>query len=264
MKIRLFYILIIGIFCSCSPVKENKSYLKNEFSNVKKFNTNDFKIYVFNLCEVYKMKIDNSERFCKCPEKFYDVAKTDSIKKIEELYLLKHRKTDLVLYLTTKSHKYISNKQKGFLNDRELYEDNIVLRDIESIYIGEYDDDSKIIHFPSFKDQNDIILRFEKYNYPDKIVLDQANIATAENNYDISSPIPLKSIFKEDLVYNNSSKYKITYTYKDTLRLVDRIFITSKKGEVGLSFGFQNMEYFYEVNAKNIKFHPNYSLIQVH
>lgn len=264
MKNVIFCLTLIYILFSCSPIKENKNYLSKEFKNIKRFNTNDFKTYVFNLCESYKKEVDNAERFCECPENFYDIAKQDSIKKIEELYLLKHRKTDLVLYFTTKSHKYISNEQKGFLNDRELFENNIVLKDIESIYIGRYDDDSKLIHFPSQKNQNDIILLFEKYEYPDKIVFHEANIATAENKYDISTPISLKSIFKEELIYNRENNYNISYTYKDTLRIVDRIFITSKKGEIGLTFGFKNLNSFYEVKNKDIKYHPNYSLIQTH
>jgi hypothetical protein len=219
---------------------------------------------VFNLCEIYKKEVDNAERFCKCPDSFYDVAKGDSIKKIEELYLLIHRKTDLVFYLTTKSHKYISNDQKGFLNDRKLYENNIVLKDIESIYIGRYDSVNQLIHFPSFKDEKDIILNFQKDTPSDNITFTRANLATAENNFDISEPIGLDKLFNEKLIYKRRSDYKMSYRYKDTLRIVDRIYITSKKGEIGVMLGFSNLNDYFDFKNHNIKYHPNYSLIQRH
>lgn len=264
MKKISILIVISFLTFSCSSLKPIAKKELEEYKNAKKFNKNDFKIYVFNMCEKYSKDVKNTERFCECPDDFYDVAKQDQIKKIEELYLLMHRKTDLVLYFTTKSHKYIYEDLKGFLNDPNIYKDNIALEQIEGIYIGRYDINNHLIHFPSYKDRNDIILHFDENEYPKQILFKKANVATAENDYDISEPIILDSVFKEKLTYKLKNDFSIKYYKKQITKVVDKMFITSKKGKVNISFGFNDFDGFYKLNSKKIKYYPNYSLIQTH
>jgi hypothetical protein len=262
-KVAVLFMLTLFTF-SCGSLQSMKKKELEEFKNVKKFNLNDFRVYVFNICEKYGKGVDKIERFCECPDDFYKVALQDQVMKVEELYLLMHRKTDLVLYLTTESHKYIRNDLTDFLNDPTIYKDNIALEEIESIFIGKYDLKNNLIHFPSYKDDKDIILHFDSDEYPKQILLNKANIATAENDYDIAETIPLTSTFKEKLKYKLESNYSIRYYNEKVTRNVDSIFIISEKGEVSVAFGFSDYPNFFKLTGSEVKYHPNFSLIQTH
>jgi uncharacterized protein (DUF488 family) len=269
MKKTLILILVILVNISCNSLRLRDQ--NQEYKNVKRFNISDFKTYVFNICEKYGEEIESSKRFCECPDGFYDVAQEQKIRKVEELYLLSHRNTDLVLYLTTTSHKYIYRKADGFLNDPKKFKNNIVLNEIESIYIGRKDTIAGFIHFPSYKDSNDIILHFDEEKFKEKIHLTSANLATSENDYDISEEISLDSLFSQELVYkyqeNMTLKFykKVKSKRKDEIEMeLNRIFITSKKGKVDILLGFDSNENLYKYNKMKVKYHPNFSLIQVH
>lgn len=269
-KVSVFIAITLFTF-SCSSLKliENDELL--EYKKIKKYNITDFKTYVFNICEKYGDTIDNSKRFGECTDDFFDVAQKKEIRKVEELYLLSHRKTDLVLYFTTTSHKYIYKEPNGFLNDPEKFKNNIVLNEIENVYIGRKDTIAGFIHFPSYKDSNDIILHFDKEKYPENIFLTSANLATAENDYDISEEIPLDSVFNQKLVYKYNKNMTIKFYKKAKSRQekeiameLDGIFITSKKGKVEILLGFSNNEKLYQYSKMKVKYHPNFSLIQEH
>ncbi|MEM6687086.1 MAG: hypothetical protein AAF617_15000 [Bacteroidota bacterium] len=262
-KIYIIASLVL-LAIGCSPWNSmNKAELE-EYKNLKKFDANDFRIYVFNLCEKYAKEVENIERFCKCPDDFYNVALKDSVKKIEELYLLLHRKTDLALYFTTESHKYIREDLTGFLNSPALHENKIALEKVESIYIGRHDDSNDLIHFPSYQDEKDIILHYTKDQSTGEIFFYQGNIATAENDYDIAEPILLDSVFNEKLIYKLAPEYRIAYHNAEMTANADWIFIFSDRGKVGITFGFSNLDDFYKVESDRIRYHPNYSLIQTH
>ncbi len=271
MKKEAVIILIILLNLSCSSLTTFKKSDLLEFKNIKRFNISDFKTYVFNICEKYGKEIDNSKRFCECPDNFFDVAQEQQIRKVEELYLLIHRETDMVLYLTTTSHKYIYKKPDGFLNDPEKFKDNIVLNEIENIYIGRKDTISGLIHFPSFKDKNDIILHYDRSKFPESVLLTSGNLATAENDYDISEEIPLSDVFNQELIYKHNKRMsfkfyrKVKKTLKEEMAMeVDRLLITSKKGKVDVLFGFNNIETPFQYSKVSVRYHPNFSLIREH
>lgn len=267
----LLLICAVIFFSSCSSLRLVDENEFSKYKKIKRFNVSDFQTYIFNICEKYSDDIASTERFCDCPDDFFEIAQEKKIRKVEELYILSHRKTDLVLYLTTTSHKYIYKEADGFLNDPKKYKNNIVLNEIENIYIGRKDTIAGFIHFPSYKDSNDIILHFDKEKFPKEIFLTSGNLATAENDYDISEEIPLDSLFNQELVYkfqkNTTLKYykkDIDNPNKEIVNVLDRIFITSKKGEVKTLLGFKKDTSLYQYTKLKVKYHPNFSLIQTH
>ena len=271
MKNILILMCTMMLCASCTPLKMIEEEAMTNYNDRKDFNVSDFKVYVFNICEKYADDVESTERFCECPPNFFDVAVAQKIRKVEELYMLIHRKTNLVLYFTTTSHKYIYKTADGFLNDPTKYKNNIVLNEIENIYIGRQDTSEAYMHFPSYQDVNDIILHYDKSKLPNQLFLTSANLATAENDYDISEEISLDNVFNQELAYNYNEAMTMTY-YKtesrrskgETALTLNRIAITSKKGNVGVLLGFDGDDNLYQFAKMKVKYHPNYSLIQTH
>ncbi|MBT8254935.1 MAG: hypothetical protein KJO23_00200, partial [Bacteroidia bacterium] len=175
----------------------------DRIDELKEFNATDFSTYVFNICEKFDSKTNYTERFCPCPDNFYELKPTDSIKKIEEVYFMLNEPANLAIYVTTRSHKYISNSRRGFLNDPLQYKDKINLNQIEYIYIGNLDNTQNKIYFPHPRgDENHhIILEYNRDVFPERLLLEQANIATAENKYNTRVPIPLEQVFNTRLEF---------------------------------------------------------------
>lgn len=273
-KLPAIILLIIISMNSCKTgldlvEQKDLDLIKEEYKKTFKFE--EFDTYVFNICEKFE-KFDKENRFCDCKENFYNIGLENHLKKVEELYLLKHINTDLVIYLTTFSHKYIHEDGTGFLNNPKHYNHNIVLDQLEYAYIGRMDESNNIIHFPSHNKEKDIILEFDPNYYPQKLFFNHANIATAENNYDISQPISLDTLFKQDIEYLKK-KYQMNYYHgsnkMDTVnkKKVNEIKLISNEGKVEVVFGFKNFirdgsKRYYKMAAKRIKYHPNFYLIQ--
>ena len=272
---KTIYLAILLIIVSCRTgldlvtdgyyLKKNKKTKLLEGIPLKSFALNGFDTYVFNICE--KVKSDKpEERFCECPTDFYQKSSSLNMRKVEELYLLKHKKTSLVIYLTTFSHKYI-RQHSGFLNDPKFYENNIVLDQIESAYLGQIDEDGGVIHFPSHNGSEDIILHFNPQILHKELVFTKANVATAENNYTIYEPIPLGEVFNQPFSYKKKD-YSISYYHGSNQmervnpKIVDTLRLLVKKKKVELSFSFNNFNRDYKIAQKRIKYLPNFYLIQ--
>tara|TARA_R110002051_G_scaffold78626_1_gene142195 strand:+ start:2971 stop:3786 length:816 start_codon:yes stop_codon:yes gene_type:complete len=235
--------------------------------NKGEYDLSDFDIYVYNICE--DTEIDSkSDRFCDCPEKFYEQQATSSLKKVEEVYMLISTKSDLVIYLTTFSHKYIKQKE-GFLNAKEHYYNQVVLDQVEYIYIGRQNEIAGWIHFPKEKKGKDMIVHYIKDKFPDEIYLTEANIATAENHYTIDEKFPIDSIFKNPIVYKKKPNYKLVF-YKNNhsigkedvkKKIVEKINIILEDKEVYFVFSNQKKNFYYKITEKRIRFRPNFFLI---
>ncbi len=266
MKYYIF-ILIILLLTSCKSGLYTLSELNvdlNEVSNIR-LNLNDFSIYTYNICEDMA-KSSEEGRFNNCHEDFYAIQDTSTTKKVEEVYLLLHQKTNLVLYFTTFSHKNI-RKGKGFLNDNEAYNGHVVLNQIEYIYIGTKNETAGWIHFPSESKLKDIIIHYDKSQFPDKIFLKEANIATAENNYSLDQKIPLADVFNDNLIYNKQNLYDIVFYKKinkigeNNSKKVEEVFLVSDKDKVYFIFSNTDQSSFYKIDNKRIKYRPNFFLI---
>lgn len=279
---NFFYITILALLIqSCGksglstvvPSYPTKSYLDRGVKLVPKvytYEVADFDIYVYNICQKIGKGVDN-ERFCSCPDDFFNGLNTKIFKKVEEIYLLKHRNTDLVLYLTTFSHKYIK-EGRGFLNDPRYYKDKIVLDQIEYVYIGQLIENQNIIHFPNVKNNQDIILHFDykQYQIDNKLMMLEGNIATAENRYNVYEPINLTGIFSDTISYKHSPNYSIDF-YKNNgcigssdcpVKNIKTINIISRKGKTEIIFiPSDPKERLYKIASKRIKYAPNFYLI---
>lgn len=259
--------IIITLFILCSSCRSGLDLGDSfSFDKVKSYKIKDFDIYVYNICEKIGKEVNN-DRFYNCQDNFYDLAMKDSIRKVEEVYLLKHKKSNLILYLTSFSHKYIV-KNSGFLNDRKCYENKIVLNQIEYVYIGTIDDSAKTIHFPSYNKKEDIILELNNNLFPRKIALCNAYIATSDNNYDISESIDLNKVFKDSIVYKKNNNFLFDYYHSNEVseskikKQVSEIKIVSTKGKVDMIFSFKNFRKQYKISNKRIKYRPNFVLIE--
>jgi len=280
MKKYSFLIIIIILCLSCksglytvAPDYLEESYSKYQIDyspKVLSYDINGFHIYVYNICERTDSEIDKNDRFCNCPEDFFNKSKNPEIKKVEEVYILKHQHSDLVLYFTTFSHKYIGEK-KGFLNDPSHYQNKIVLDQIEYIYIGRFNKDANWIHFPSAKNTEDIILHFDPDYFPGELAFIKANVSTSENRYNNYEPIVLNGVFKDELVYKLSPSYSIDF-YKNNRRIGDlkvpvknikTINIISRKGKTEIVFSPEDPnQRLYKMASKRIRYKPNFSIIE--
>lgn len=264
MKYKIQYVMFIStlllVSCSTRLYKINSNYVIN-IEEQKTFNIEDFNVYVYNICEKYTKKIDPIKRFCNCPENFFDVAKSDSLKKIEEVYFLTHKQSNLVIYLTTQSHQFISNKQKGFLNDRELYENKINLNEIEYAYVGQINRSKNNIRFKHKGKDKDIVLSYNPTEFPMTLTIDKANIATVENNYSISQPIDMNTIFTNQLSYKKSACDIFYYDKKQPLK-VEKISVVQKKNNLNLFFHFNTSnDKLYKIGSGRLRYQLEYSQI---
>jgi len=264
---KIVMILFVVAISACST---GLYIIPKEYIEIKEYQLDDFVFYVFNICEDYKKEPKNY-RFCECPENFHELSKKNSIKKVEELYLLIHKKKNLALYLTTFSHKYIYENQTGFLNDSSIYKNSIILDQIESYYIGLYEieDNTTHIYFKSRKrGQKDIELHFNKSSTSDTLTIDSVNIACVENKYSISNPKELEGVFSRDLKFIKSN-YKM-YFYENMEKVgtvckkeVDKLYMTTNKNGIELIFDYENcMDNLYKITLKKIPYQPNFSLIE--
>ena len=256
---KIILIAFVAILASCSSGLYNvdKSYIKG-ITNIKEFDISDFEIYVFNVCEKFDRRIDFTDRFCDCPEDFYKLKREDSIKKIEEVYFLINKRSDLALYFTTYSQKYISNKQQGFLNDPKLYKDQINLNKIEYVYVGSINRLNKFIHFRHSGIDEDIFLHYRNNPVQDALLIERANVATAENNYDITEEIALDNVFSTKLNYKRRN-YRIVYHKRDTARTVEKLIFTTKKGKLNILFKFKDYKKkLYKIGSQRLRYQLNY------
>lgn len=268
---------MVCVFTSCRSGLRllDQEDMDTTYKVKKTYPVDAFYVYVFQLCEDFKIKVKKNlpKRFCDCKDFSFNQPATKDIRKIEEIYLLKHKKLDLVLYLTTFSHKYIDSG-KGFLNDSLVYKNKIVLNEIETIYIGTLDREAHKISFKGRKKLKDFSFYFDPNVFPDKMLLTKGNMATAENKYSIIESIPLDDVFKNDIEYIQSD-YTIEYYENNEYRKSQESFkyqnpskqeaaaisIVSKNNDIEVVFSFKDFPEYYNLRAKRIRYHPDYGTI---
>lgn len=265
MKKIIIFIVTLIIISSCGSglYKTTQLNLDKEGVLMKTYNLDEFDIYTYNICED-ATKETNNKRFSNCQENFYDIAENDTILKVEEVYLLRHRQSDVIIYLTTFSDKYLEYK-KGFLNDRLIYENKIILNKVEYAYIGKIDSISNWIHFPSQNDGKDIILHYAKNSFPKSIELIEANIATAENNYTTDEKINLDKVFRQSVVYKKGD-YEIEFFAKkigNSLSYLPKCLnIISRQGKVEVVLGCNDSDaLFFKISNRKVRYSTNYFII---
>lgn len=266
---KKFTILLFSLFVSCNHVYYVKpSYLPESSREKHEYLMDNFDIYVYNICESIGENINNN-RFNDCPEDFFGMRESKNIQKVEEVYMLVHQTKDLVLYLTTFSHKYIRQDEK-FLNDKSVYENKVILNQIDFAYIGTRNKEMNLIHFPDKHGNQDIILHYDNKVFPENLLIYEMNVATAENNYNINTPIQLSDVLKEKIVYRRNDHYKV-YLHNnkgndiscgDNKSPIEKIYIISKNGNTEVLF-FPNTsdDMIFKIPNNKIKYLPAFSLL---
>ena len=170
----------------------------------------------------------------------------------------------MILYLTTVSHKYLRLKSE-FLNDSNIYEDRIVLDEIEYAYIGNSDTKNNWILFPNQKYERDIILHFDGSKFPESLLIQKANIATSENDYTTDNTIPLDSVFRKPLEFkkvNYSPEFYMGNVGKRPSYKPQCINIISRSGKVEIVFGCIGVDnYYFKISNKKIRYNTNFYLL---
>lgn len=260
--ILVIVILFIGFSCGSDLYQIRQLRLDDEHVMCNEYDLDDFEVYAYAICEDASKEYNN-ERFFNCPPDFFSRNRKDTLK-VEEVYLLKRKSSNLVLYITTYSHKYI-REATGFLNDKDIYNNRIVLDQMEYGYLGIMDTLSGLIHFPSQKRETDVILHYDKSFFPGKILVDNANIATAENKYTIDEEFDINEVFRQPLEYVGRKDSVVFYENeigKSPLYYPKCFNVVSRKGKIELVFGCMGSDsIFFKVSNKKIRYSPHFFLI---
>ena len=261
--IILVFTLVIISSCGSGLYKATQLNLDQEGVLSKSYDLDEFDIYTYCICEDAKQETNN-KRFFNCSDSFHDIPVRDTILKVEEVYLLKHKKSDIILYLTTFSDKYIEHK-KGFLNDRSIYENKVILNKLEYAYIGKMNTTLGWLQFPDQKGGEDVILHYNQSSFPDSIEVIEANIATAENKYTTDEKISLANVFRQPLVFNKRN-YELEFYEKGIGNSVSHfpkcVNIISMKGKVEVVFGCKELDtLFFKISNRKVRYNTNYFLL---
>lgn len=230
---------------SCSHIYHADNYYFNSINDDKKefkvsdFKVSDFKVYAFNICEKYKKGTLPIKRFCECPDNFFEISKKEEIKKNEETYLLINKKLNLVLYLTTFSHKYIYENQSGFLNDSCIYKNKMYVKDFECIYIGKLDSKNEIITFIKKETTENMIWHFKKDSLLSSYTIDKVKIATAENKFKPVEFISLDTVLSNEIIFKEV-KYDFFYSKEKRGLLIDKFYLIDT--ELGIEIIVESKE----------------------
>lgn len=253
---KLYYILpllIVFIFSSCSSYKKINSKRFNKFNTIDTYNVADFNIFTFNICESYHKDVGATARFEICPSNFHEVSSQNKIKKVEELYLLKHKNSDLIIYMTTFSHKYIRN-QKGFLNDSLSYKNKLYLRDTEYIYVGKVDSAQNSIQYKKQKKGSDMIWHLSESIETNQIIkIKEVNIETIENKGNFDKKIPLNKVFSIPFDFKLSNYELLNKRSKNKSEAINKIyFIKNKKNKIEVVFEMSNTNGGYRFPSRKV------------
>lgn len=237
------------IFITCKSLKINEATIR---SSVIK-DLSKYKTYVFTLRNTIKTSEAN-------PKALHFSNGVDSNKGLthEMIYLLRDPTTDEVLYLTSKSHKYIYDG--GVFNDSlDFYKRFNVLNDIDNISIGKE------------KNNQFIFLDTKGRDYSTKVVFsftekdDVIKIDSISNNYPdekkrIEEPfVLLDSVFSTSIKFRNNSKPWVylwenkafkrggeSFNDKDAYEKVNQVFINYPHFFVRSSQDLDNYDCYYK------------------
>ncbi len=266
MKVLLYIstlslMLSLTLSCSGKLYTVNQAYIEQIYENEEiaktTFDLVDFDFYIFNICEKYEgAKLE--ERFCECPDDFYEISEKQKLKKLEEVYLLFHKELDLVLYITTFSHKYIYEDQSGFLNDKAIYANSMILADIEYVYVGREVPNEHLIQFIGHGKHKDISLHYKRLT-SDKLMIDKVKIPTAENNYSTKDFINTEGVFKNDLNFKKNKNYKVYYS-KEKKNEITSFQIIDKRNSLEILSQINDVLWF-KIPRKRIPYQPKFNAL---
>lgn len=275
MRVIIVYIILGVLFGSCGSgiyfgVHDQTQFERNETEILSvSIDIDEFDIYVFNFCEDRSQNY-GKDRFQPCPFDFYNLDSADMRVKIEETYILIHESNDLVLYFPTFSHKYI-NWKSGFLNDRKIYENSVIVNEFDKIYIGSIDRSKKLISFYKQEVKNgekkihELGLTY-KGDLNSNIIIESVLAPTVENKYKTKVPIALEGVFSLDLNFELKDKYKL---YHDRTRShcgkpkFEKLIVGIVDDELNIVFEYEgySSKMHYRFENKRIEYHPSYAEI---
>ncbi len=218
-------------------------------------------IYVFNICE-YDDTRNGAERFRPCPVDFFTKIQSDSPKKVEELYILKDPASDVLIYMTTFSHRNIRS-QKGFLNDIEKYKNKFYLSDIEFIYVGKSKPMKDTVSFKKQKSSKkvadkdyDILWHLrEPIDAASVISVKAVNVATVENKGNSDKAIPWSSMFSVPFEFNAAAYQLLGKRRTSEPIFIDKVYFVSKDNEkYKILFTAKNSEKNYLFGARKVPY----------
>ncbi|MCL7762672.1 hypothetical protein MPF19_04535 [Polaribacter sp. Z014] len=192
MKKLTYLLTLFLVLSSCSSTKINDAVIRN--SEIKYLS--DYYTYVFLLRSTNKTTEETP-----VPLNFSNGVDTEKGLIYEMLYLLRNKTTNEVLYLTTKSHKFIF--EGGIFNDKlNLYNRFNILNDIDNISIGkEIDNKFIFLDLNGRKNSKRVVFNFTEKG-------DIIKFDSITNNYPKEQGNIKKSLIILDSVFATSIKFK--------------------------------------------------------
>ena len=256
MKKEIFYgLFVLTILHSCnSYFTMPDSTLKEKYEIIESYDMSEFDIYTFNICEIINGSVANTDRFIACPDDFFEQSEKEVMNKVEELYFLKSKTSDLIIYMSTFSHKNIRSR-RGFLNDPESYKNQFYLKDTEYIYVGKYDAENDMISFDKARKLSSM-----KWYLNTKL-----GSGSAGFNVDVINSRTVDTNGDEDININQTFSIPFKFlrrAYKLSSKLkeypISKLCVVKDKKGKGIHVIFESSDFdkVYRFSNKRIPYHP--------
>lgn len=240
MKKTPYLFLSIFILLSCKSAEINDAVIRNsEVKDLSQYHT-----YVFTLRNVNDTSEDNPIALS-----FSNGVDANKGLVYEMLYLLRHKTTNEVLYLTTKSHKYIF--PGGVFNDNlNFYNRFNILNDIDNISIGKEVGNKFIFLDPhGRKYSTRVVFSFTKVG--DVLKIDSINNNYAIKKSRIKTPnIKLDDVFETSIKFQKNTKCWVYLWEDENFRRGGKDF-NDKNAYEKVNKVFINYPYFFIRTLKN-------------
>lgn len=217
-KVILISLLITLQSCSVIRCKVFRNCISNykSISNIKEtFLMEDYDWYVFQMYESESEFFEDENTAQDLAYPSFTTSESAQTKIVEETYLLipKDAKSDIVIYITTFSHRHIYEKC-GVFNCPTLKDKLVFVEDIDKVYTGKLEPD-KIVFYDKKKKSKSPDVEWNVALNRDSVKIKNVTLyPTAFKNspqVDISSVFPLEMVFKlqsREIIYGKGdTKY---------------------------------------------------------
>lgn len=213
MKKHILIILAVLNICinSCKSYEATRENISEKI--IDTLQLSNFDVYAFKLCKTSSIarKSDYSSENLAFP--FFELCKDDDALVVEETYLLVPKptvKSNIVIYITSLSHKYLY-KGKGVFNC-PLFQDKIFIEDVDMVYLGTIEGNQLNFYQNVKNDKNRHVSKwnFERDSLDPLKKIKIVDVTLAESKFNPKPQIILSETFSTDIVFKKENR-KIIY-----------------------------------------------------
>lgn len=244
MRVLVVLYMVLCISSCSSYVAMSEERFDRRFTALETYTMSDFDIYTYSICENLMAYDTNDDRFVICPDNFF-VTEDTSLKKVEELYLLKHKHLDIVFYLTT-----TTKMGKDFLNDVTLYNKKFYANMLEFVYIAKVTGDSI-----DFKPTSNFSAMKWHVNTTVNSI-DVVSVTTTTVERDTPQTIAINNTFALPFILQKQDDFKFLIA-TTTPKAINKLFVVrDKQGDIHLVLQPEGSSKVYRFSNRQIKYHP--------